>query len=336
MRYAIYMLLFPLLSGNARELNLPFPDTLKVEVSDPRGEDFPVIENPENISAEKESGKPADDKILNIAKKKSAPLAMPAPQSENQKQITGISKTESIDLKKEDTRLPNESAGMNPKKKSDRNKKSGKNISDSQSPSYQRGSHQLRRDNKTKAQIEYSDSSGSEGESSLKSKLEQVRLFAVEGKVEEAKQIALGIEDEEVKYQSLYELARSILVNQNKDGKLNDEIISIYLTIITEAPKESQVFVRSLWGISLQHFKMKEFRPALSHLSEILVNFKNSDLYDDALYLAGRIYEEPGDIRDKERAKKIYGIFLKNINQENFQKSLYKADVMERLAEISL
>jgi len=336
-RLLFCIFLIPLFTLRSTELSLPFPDNMKAETTDPRGDDFPGLENPEG-EKKSEIGQETEisgsEKNSPRDKKVSQPKDISGPISGEEKQFPDQNKTGQPDQKQ--TKLPNENPALNSKKEIRKKNKPDKSNPDLMSPSYLRGSHQLHRQNKSKAQMEYSDASGREGISTGKGKLEQVRLLGLDGKAEEGKQLALSMEDEELKFQSLYELARTLAGLPDKDRKISEEIVSIYLAIITESPRQNPLFQKSLWAISLQLFKMKEFRPALSHLSELILNFKDSDLYDDAIYLTGRIYQEPGDVRDIERAKRMYEIFLKNMDKENFRKSNFRDDVKEKLIEISL
>lgn len=199
-------------------------------------------------------------------------------------------------------------------------------------PPYDRGNYQLNRQDNKSAAKEFNVSSTEGGEFGTKSKLELVRLLALERKKNEADSIISSIENQEEKYKALFELAAGLYKSANEDKNFRQEAIPVYLLIITEAPKENSIVPKAIWALANLLYSIEEYLPALDHLSSILMNYKDSEYIDDAIYLSGKIYEESYNIRDYKKAKIYYNSFLKNASDPRFKGSIYMPEVKKRLS----
>ncbi|MCB1177375.1 MAG: hypothetical protein KDK36_07340, partial [Leptospiraceae bacterium] len=141
-----------------------------------------------------------------------------------------------------------------------------------------------------------------------------------------------------------FELA-SGLENSAKSKKDQEESLNTYLYIITEAPREdaknpeepNPLLPKASFATGLLLYKMGDYLPALDHLSNIIMKYKNSEYVDDAIYLSGRIYEEgsSGKLRNLERAKQYYKMFLDKKTQKNFRDSIYLKEVEKRFSNLN-
>jgi len=222
------------------------------------------------------------------------------------------------------TNLPNS------EKPSSKKGKDKKKADESSAP-FERSQYYLNRDDKSAATPELNTASSSDGEKANLAKMDQIRLLALERKKNEAKNIIEGISEPEFKFKGLYELAVGLENSAKSDKKLKEEAIPFHLTIITEAPKSDKIIPKSLWALSHLLFTIGDHTPALDHLSEIILKHSNSEYADDAIYLSGRIYEESTTIRNLNRAKKYYELFLKNEQRPQFKNSIYLPFVKKRL-----
>lgn len=225
------------------------------------------------------------------------------------------------------TKLPNIDTAM--QKKGKDKKKSDESIAP-----FERSKYYLNRDDKSSATPELNAATSGEGENANLAKMDQIRLLALDRKKNEAKNIIEGISEPEFKFKGLYELAVGLENSARGDRKLKEEAIPFHLTIITEAPKTNPLLPKSLWALSHLLFTIGDHTPALDHLSNIILNHSNSEYADDAIYLSGRIYEESTSIRNLNRAKKYYELFLKNTDKPAFKNSIYLSFVKKRLESL--
>ncbi len=207
----------------------------------------------------------------------------------------------------------------------------GKKDADESMAPYERSKYYLNRDDKPSAISELNAASSGDGENSNLARMDQIRLLAHDRKKNEAKNIIDGISDLEFRYKGLYELAVGLENSAKSDKKLKEESIPYHLAIITEAPKTNPIVPKSLWALSHLLFTIGDHTPALDHLSNIIKNHGSSEYADDAIYLSGRIYEESTSIRNLNRAKKYYELFLKNTDKPLFKESIYFPFVKKRL-----
>ncbi len=222
------------------------------------------------------------------------------------------------------TKLPNIDSAM--QKKGKDKKKSDESIAP-----FERSKYYLNRDDKSSATPELNAATSGDGENSNLAKMDQIRLLALDRKKNEAKNIIEGISEPDFRFKGLYELAVGLENSARNDKKLKEEAIPFHLAIITEAPKTNPILPKSLWALSHLLFTIGDHTPALDHLSNIILNHSSSEYADDAIYLSGRIYEESTSIRNLNRAKKYYELFLKNIDKPAFKNSIYLSFVKKRL-----
>ena len=150
-------------------------------------------------------------------------------------------------------------------------------------------------------------------------------------KTEDAKNLALNLENSEEKYQALFELARAL--DRDIDRKSLEESITIYTIIITDAPKSNPTRQKALWAISHLLYRMEDYKTSLYFLTDILKNHRDSENYPKAVYLTGKIFEMPWPGRDEERSRKYFEAFLQNSDEEKFRKCEYFEDVKRKLSE---
>lgn len=260
--------------------------------------------------------KKAETKSKEIDTKKSTPKKIEAKSTDT--------KTNEVAANTKLTNLPN-SEKPTAKKGKDKKKED-----ESQAP-FERSKYYLNRDDKPSATPELNTASSGDGEKTNLAKMDQIRLLAIDRKKNEAKNIIEGISVPEFKFKGLYELAVGLENSAKGDKKLLEEAIPFHLTIITEAPKTDKILPKSLWALSHLLYKIGDHTPALDHLSDIILHHSNTEFADDAIYLSGRIYEESTTIRNINRAKKYYQMFLNNTNKENFKNSIYLPFVKKRL-----
>lgn len=203
-------------------------------------------------------------------------------------------------------------------------------------PPHERSKYQINRDNVPEAKPDLGLAANSGGIKSNPAKFDQIRLLSLERKKSEALAVIDSIEDMENKMKGYYELAIGLENSAKSNKKLITESIPYFLKIITEAPKDSPILPKSIWAISQLHYKIDEPTQSLDHLSNIILNHKNSEFIDDAVYLSARIYEEVPSIRNLDRAKKYYSMFLKNIDKPHFKNSLYLPFVKSRSERFNL
>lgn len=253
----------------------------------------------------------------NIEKEVILPKTPEVPQKEE-------SKTES---------LPN----LVPKKKSKKEKDSQSGLFQG---AYPRANYHLNRKDEGRALPDYNTSSSEEGLVSFKSKLELIRLHARDRKTQAAKSLIESLENPDQKFEAYFELAMG-LHNSAKTKEEKEESLAIYLFILTEAPnsfeKPNPILPKTSWAIGNLLFQLEDYIPALDHLSKIILEFKDSEYYDDAIYLSGRIYEEGKvpEVRDVERARKYYQMFLSQKHKSPFKESIYLAEVEKRYKKLS-
>lgn len=246
--------------------------------------------------------------------------------------------------------LPNqpENSLQAPKKKKD------EKLTDPNSGIFPKAMYNLNRNDLEKANSDLNQATTTEGEVANKAKIEVIRLLAKERKISQAKSIIDGIENLDIKYKAIFELASGIENISIKKSE-RDESIPFYLQIITEAPRESSsekkgkdkgkeegpefnpLIPRSRWALANLLYKGGEFSPALDHLSRIIIDYPKSEFLDDAIYLSGKIHEEGNSSfpRDTQRAIKYYEIFLKKKDIEPFKSSIYLNEIVSRVKVIS-
>jgi len=303
---------FILISGifsQENEFILPFPDDLKPE---PKEENAKKMETStddfQNELKKLDENKKAE--TIELEKKETVPNSLPLKSK----------------IEKE-SNLPNLTDKKNKKAKKQAPK--GKEIlTDASQPPHERGTILLQRQMTEKARAEFKESILKEKDFSFKSRLEEIRLLGMEKKTEEAKNLALNIENPDEKFQALFELARSL---DNGDSKTREDSISIYTIVVTEAPKTEKIRLRSLWALSHLLYRNLDFQNSLYFLSDILHNHKDSEFYDNAIYLCGKIYEKPWPGKDLEKSRKFFAAFLDKESEENFRNSEYLEEVKKRI-----
>jgi hypothetical protein len=291
----------------------------------------PKEESKTNLTDESKTAKPDDKKILVKEAKDSnlkKALTENKPKDIRSNSKLFLNKEDEILSKKDSPRvsLPNQTS----KSKSKTSKE------DESIPPYERSKYQINRDNIPEANPDLSLSSNSNGIKSNPAKFDQIRLLSIDRKKSEALSIVDSIEDIENKMKAYYELAIGLENSSKSNKKLMAESIPYLLKIITEAPKDSPILPKSLWAISQLHYKIDEQTQSLDHLSNLILNHKNSEFIDDAVYLSARIYEEVPSVRNLDRAKKYYSMFLKNLDKTNFKNSIYLPFVKSRSEKYSL
>ena len=114
-----------------------------------------------------------------------------------------------------------------------------------------------------------------------------------------------------------------------------DEAIEVSNEISGRFPGEP-IEDASLYVTALVHFEKKQFSAALARLYRILERKRmDSDSYvDDAYYLIGRIYAEPGENYSPLRAYRAYLAFVREEKQAAFRDSIWRPDALKRLSAI--
>ncbi len=266
-------------------------------------------------------------------------IRLPFPEEEGEvdfqiqeKEVIPPQTSESLEESLPSSGLPN----LPPKKKI-KAKDSNQNLNRG---AYLRANYHLNRKDETRAVPDYNSASNEEGIANYKSKLELIRLYAKERKIQAAKSLIESLENPEQKFEAYFELAMG-LHNSAKTKEEKEESLAIYLFILTEAPqsqeKANPILPKTSWAIGNLLFQLEDYLPALDHLSKIILEFKDSEYYDDAIYLSGRIYEEGKvpEVKDLERAKKYYEIFLSQKHRSPFKESIYLGEVEKRYKKIS-
>ncbi|MBE7411452.1 MAG: hypothetical protein L6Q54_10935 [Leptospiraceae bacterium] len=231
---------------------------------------------------------------------------------------------------KKSANLPNTQEKSNLKKLKKKSSKGSENSIDESEPSYERGTIQLQRGKIENSKLEFKDSVSKEKEFSFKSKLEEIRILALEKKIEEAKNLAQNLENPDEKFQALFELARSL---DNNSETSKEDSVSIYMTIITESPKTEKIRQRSLWSISHLLYRVSDFQTSLYFLSDIIKNHKDSEYYKNALYLCGKIYEKPWNGKDIEKSKRFFSAYINTKLKDNFLNSDYSKEANEKIQD---
>ncbi len=274
-----------------------------------------------------------------FANPKGIQLPFPDDTAETEKEdVTPPSQKEEVSANLETQSLEPKDDNL-PNLKTKKKKKKSETDQDLQKGAYARGNYHLNRADVNRATIDFKTSISGEGLISYKSKLEMIRLLAQERKIQEARTMIDGIENLEQKYEAMFELAMG-LQNSSKTKEEKEESLALYLFILTEAPSEEsnskKFLARTLWAVGVLLFQLEDYLSALDHLSKLITQYSDSDYYDDALYLSGRIYEEGKNpqIKNLQRAKKYYEIFLSQINKEQFKKSIYLKEVQQRYSRL--
>ncbi len=295
---------------------------------------FKEVSNSKEIKEAKISNLSSKDQSKEIKKEEPKESRLKKTLTENKpKDIRANSKLNPLNAeenisKKDNTKvaLPNQS----PKSKA-------KTVKEDESiPPYERSKYQINRDNIPDANPDLSLTANSGGIKSNPAKFDQIRLLSIERKKSEALAVIDSIEDLENKMKAYYELAIGLENSAKNNKKLMAESIPYFLKIITESPKENQLLPKTLWAISQLHFKIDEPTQGLDHLSNLILNYKNSEFIDDAIYLSARIYEDVPSIRNLDRAKKYYSIFLKNQDKPYFKNSIYLPFIKSRSERFNL
>lgn len=247
---------------------------------------------------------------------------------------------ESKDQNSAGTPLPNneDSARQSnpPTKSTDKGKKT---ISEKPSTgTYPRGNYHLNRQDLNRAVPEFTEGTSKEGTTSIYSKFEMIRLLSRDRKKDQAKTMADTLE-EGWKLKAYFEIASGLESTAYTKSE-KEESIPFYLQVLTEISKDEkdsvllQLAAKSHWALANLLFKLGDHIPALDHLSRIILDFPNSNYLDGAYYLSGKIYEEglPGKVRDLERAKKYYQLFLSKKDQ--YKNSIYTKEVEKRLKSL--
>lgn len=180
--------------------------------------------------------------------------------------------------------------------------KKGEEKKDESEPPFERSRYYINRKDIPTGSAELGQAANTEGNKTSLARLDQIRLLALERKKTEAKLLIDGMENPELKFKGLFELAQGLENSSKGEKKLKEESIPYLLQIITEAPKENQILPKSIWAIAHLLYSIGDYTPALDHLSNIILNHKESVYYEPALYLSGRIYEESFEVRDLNRA----------------------------------
>ncbi len=246
--------------------------------------------------------------------------------AKNPRELSKLNINKDEEIKSPKVNLPNLDSKSKSKKVA---KKEDESI-----PPYERSKYHLNREDKDSTGPELNATVSTSGIMSNPAKMDQIRLLGLARKKNEAKSVIDSVDDPIYKFKGLYELAIALENTPNK--KLKEEAIPYYLQIVTEAPKDNPLLPKSLWAISNLHYTLGEHTQALDHLSNIILQHKNSEFIDDAVYLSARIYEESTSIRDLNRAKKYYSMFLQNAEKPNFRSSLYLPFVKSRSEKLNI
>ncbi|HMZ58882.1 MAG TPA: hypothetical protein PL048_08915 [Leptospiraceae bacterium] len=236
--------------------------------------------------------------------------------------------------------LPNENS-VKQNNPSLKNNEKGKPKSLSEKPplgTYPRGTYHLNRQDLNRAVPEFTEGTSKEGATSVYSKFEMIRLLSRDRKKDQAKTMADTLE-EGWKLKAYFEIASGLESTAYTKSE-KEESIPFYLQVITEISKDEkdsvmiQLAAKSHWALANLLFKLGDHIPALDHLSRIILDFPGSNYLDGAYYLSGKIYEEglPGKVRDLERAKKYYQLFLSKKDQ--YKNSIYTKEVEKRLKSL--
>ncbi|MDX1957324.1 MAG: hypothetical protein SFU98_02060 [Leptospiraceae bacterium] len=269
------------------------------------------------------------------SKDNTEPTLKPKPKKEMDKEKVSLPKKEESKPKssvalpsKKETQLPKDQIATLPnieptKKKNEKEELAG---------IYYRANYHLNRKDEKRAYPDYTTGSSGEGATANKSKLELIRVLGNERKLSQAKSMIETIPDGDVKWEAHYEFAIA-LDNSARNKSDREEAINEYLYIVTEAPKDHKLQAKTNWALGLLLFKNEDYVQSLDHLSKIIQKYSDTEFYDDAIYLTGRIYEESTfvKLRDIDRAKKFYKLFLKNKDKEGFKSSHYLREVERRL-----
>jgi hypothetical protein len=275
----------------------------------------PILEDKKEQSNPKSSTKESNPKSTKEVSIKTALL-------ENRENKTVSEKNDKKNLKEENKSvvLPN----------LDSKTKKSKEVKDDSIAPHERAKFHTNRNDIPSSLPELNTASSSSNSRANLAKFDQIRLFALERKINEAKAVIDTLEDTDSKWKGYYELAIGLENSAKKNKKLIEEAIPFHLLIITEASKENPILPKSLWALSHIHFSIGEPTQSLDHLSNIILNHKNSEYIDDAVYLSARIYEENPKVRNLERAKKYYTMFIQNLDKSYFKNSIYLPFVKER------
>ena len=243
-------------------------------------------------------------------------------------------------LENKDTKILAEKSNSDKKNQKEDNKavlpnldskvKKSKEVKDESIPPHERAKFYTNRNDISSSLPELNSASSTSSSRANLAKFDQIRLFALDRKINEAKAVIDTMEDSDSKWRGYYELAIGLENSAKKNKKLIEEAIPFHLLIITEATKENPILPKSLWALSHIHYLIGEPVQSLDHLSNIILNHKNSEYIDDAVYLSARIYEENSKIRNLERAKKYYNMFIQNLDKSYFKNSIYLPFVKER------
>lgn len=306
--YIFFIMVFSVLSIDKTEIYLPFP-----------------IENPpSNHSLEKELPKSNLEQSKEVVKKESE-LSKKNSATSNQTTLPILADQNKSNSTNLNAQLPNLGDV-----KSKNSKKASKGSKDESKPPFDRAGYYMNRYKNETANTELNDSLSKSGEYSPKAQLDKIRLLAQNRKKEEAKGIIDEITDAEQKYKAMFELAIG-LDTTAKGKKEKEEAIPYYLWIATDAPKDHFILPKTLWSLANLHYNTKEFLPALDYLSLIILEHPSCEFIDDAVYLSGLIYETGDEtVKNLEKAKKYYDIFIQNKNRKHFKDSIYWDEVFDR------
>jgi outer membrane protein assembly factor BamD (BamD/ComL family) len=284
----------------------------------------------------------------------SEPIRLPFPNYEQYEDENSIPKEtiypkDIIQPSKTEVNLPNIDNTSTKDSKTKAKPKSGVLIDDPYKGSYPRGTYYLNKKDTNNAMKEFNATSSEGSSNTALAKIEVVRMLANERKTNQAKSIVESIEDQDLKYKAMYELGIG-LENSSKTKSDKEESIPLYLQIITEAPRfqilekgktdeeppPNPLLARTRFTLAYLLFQLGEEVAAIDHLSRIILDFPKSEYIDDAYYLTGRIYEEGNSktIRDLEKAKKYYKIFLKKRDKEHFKNSIYLKEIESRIKNL--
>lgn len=287
----------------SQEISLPFPD--EPETKWKEKDAVPLPNGSENVNPAEKDKKDQESKTLDGTES-------PLPNENSTKQNSSLKNTDK-----------------------------GKSKSVSEKPSlgtYPRGSYHLNRQDLNRAVPEFTEGTSKEGATSVYSKFEMIRLLSRDRKKDQAKTMADTLE-EGWKLKAYFEIASGLESTAFTKSE-KEESIPFYLQVITEISKDEkdsvllQLAAKSHWALANLLFKLGDHVPALDHLSRIILDFPNSNYLDGAYYLSGKIYEEglPGKVRDLERAKKYYQLFLSKKDQ--YKNSIYTKEVEKRLKSL--
>ncbi|MCZ8342243.1 MAG: tetratricopeptide repeat protein [Leptospira sp.] len=196
--------------------------------------------------------------------------------------------------------------------------------------SFQKGKSYLTRNQKSKAETEFSESANKEGGKSNQAKIENTNLFSLDGKDQESIGIVEKMEDPDAKIKAQFEMARSL----DRMGKPDSEekAYKEYLKLINDFPKHATLTPKSHYAIAVLLLRKKEFKPAAYHLVTILKEYKDADEFLPSHYQLGRLYESPWLERDLERSKKYYEIYLRESEGKITNPGLdFRRETKERL-----